>query len=681
MSCHASRCGRVLQRKITSPRDSVWVSDDALSAAFEQYCVVSNKTQRRYAGNVPGPLECRRRLGRRHMGELASFQSPSLPPPWAFEVPLDFSQWQWEPPRRPDAPKPKQKHVRTQDNGWLGSLFFWSMPLEAEIPDQEPPSSHDLDHPASLAQPPNLGILFRTNVEDFERSAATSPLDVLEAGMKSLCHDLQQSISVGEHSFEIYCRIFFEILEVLDKRFGVYRPSEADILYMSLYSAFVAGASDKDLKDLRFWTKFIDLAYLLPIADFYRLSSTALEGFPKSDVTKYWSLKILCSRTPLKRAYDLVDGASSSLLKVQRILSSFGSAPNDSRAGVSLESTDAIQRARAELEKARFALTSADAAAFTYTRCSEIKRRAVAALWGVRDSELCSLFLTHWNSRGLHKDFDGTLKLTYEGYRSGRDDTALSALALAMFDHLAGSSDSTWLRRGLYINLWRVLKYLGRSNDMAKSLNALSHTHQLPCSFYFTLASACQDHHAVLRLASLYIHDLQKPRGRNWHPALVKRHVNGIISDGSVPSGVIWPALGIRVVGREVRIGRRRHNRYFQRHIPAIATAIATKLVDAPHLSPGAAFRIVSESVRVLEATTRRVPVRVIEALYRAVIKSTPAENMGVTARQQWFIDVVRRNYGDNVADKCCDALALWRQEMKRLHYQRTKAKYDNGTY
>ncbi|KAK4449231.1 hypothetical protein QBC34DRAFT_405353 [Podospora aff. communis PSN243] len=671
MSSSASRCGRALQRHIIPPRDSVWISDDLLSAAFKRYCAVSNKTQRRYAGNVPGPLECRRRLGRRHMGELAGFQSPSLPPPWAFEFPLDFSQWRWEPPRRSDTtPRPKQHHVEAQSTGSSGFLSsFWSAstPLKADNTDEKTPSSLGQDR---LLQ--NLAILPKSDLMGVCISAATSPLEVLEADMEFFCNELQQSISAGKHSCETYRRLFFETLEALDKRFGAdHRPSASN-LYISLYSAFVTGYSHKDLNDPRFWTEFIDLASLLPISDFYRLYSKAIEGFPNGVVMNYWAIKILAPRDPLTLTNDSVYHARKSLLEARRILRPFRSAGRRARAPSDF--TAAVQLARGEMDKARIALTSADAAADALLQYADVKRKARSALESIAEPVFCSLILTHWDSRGYLNDSDGALRQSYELYRSGREDTALSALALAMFDHLDSNPNSTWLRRGLYFNIWSLLKTLYRTHDMVESVIALSYTHTLPASFIFALTAVCRNHRAVLRLASLYKHDLQGPRDPRWHPALVKRHVHKIITDKQLHPCVIWPALDIQLDGRKLRVGRRRHKQYHRRHIPAIAARIATIAADTHHLRPSAAFRLASQAVRVLEETTRGVPAPVIKALYRTIIKSTPA---GVkTKRQRWFIDVVRRHHGDKIANECWHALQEWRAGMALLQYQRVRTKY-----
>ncbi|KAI6350813.1 hypothetical protein MCOR25_010367 [Pyricularia grisea] len=64
---------------------------------MERYFSVSQAVMsRRQASSVPGPMEARRRLGKRQMTD--AFQVHPSPPPWAFEFPMDLSKWRWEPP-------------------------------------------------------------------------------------------------------------------------------------------------------------------------------------------------------------------------------------------------------------------------------------------------------------------------------------------------------------------------------------------------------------------------------------------------------------------------------------------------------------------------------------------------------------------------------------------------------
>ncbi len=76
--------------------DSVWIGDGVLATALERYCYVSRSARaqqaQRMASSVPGPMESRRRLGKRHMTELGIHQVHPTLPPWALPVSPDLTQ-------------------------------------------------------------------------------------------------------------------------------------------------------------------------------------------------------------------------------------------------------------------------------------------------------------------------------------------------------------------------------------------------------------------------------------------------------------------------------------------------------------------------------------------------------------------------------------------------------------
>ncbi|EAA35029.1 hypothetical protein GE21DRAFT_2521 [Neurospora crassa] len=105
MTPQTSHCYRLLQLSRTPripsiPRSPLptgppcWVA----SAADFPHLASFVQSTRRTVGSVPGPLEARRRLGKRNLGDLNALQCPPTPPPWAFPYPVDLSQWNWEPP-------------------------------------------------------------------------------------------------------------------------------------------------------------------------------------------------------------------------------------------------------------------------------------------------------------------------------------------------------------------------------------------------------------------------------------------------------------------------------------------------------------------------------------------------------------------------------------------------------
>ena len=93
-------CCRAVKRQLLQPSDSIWVSDEVLRHVFQRF--VNSRTGKRYGSFVPGPLESRRRLGKRRMAHLtesiptSAQNAGSL---WDFFGEADNMQWQWEAPK------------------------------------------------------------------------------------------------------------------------------------------------------------------------------------------------------------------------------------------------------------------------------------------------------------------------------------------------------------------------------------------------------------------------------------------------------------------------------------------------------------------------------------------------------------------------------------------------------
>ncbi|KAH7163259.1 hypothetical protein B0J13DRAFT_538210 [Dactylonectria estremocensis] len=80
----------------TASLDNIWITDMMLRQAIERFQRVSGKPYRTIS-SVPGPMESRRRLNKRHMTAVMS-DSRSAPSPWAIELPLRPDEGKWEAP-------------------------------------------------------------------------------------------------------------------------------------------------------------------------------------------------------------------------------------------------------------------------------------------------------------------------------------------------------------------------------------------------------------------------------------------------------------------------------------------------------------------------------------------------------------------------------------------------------
>ncbi|KAF4964276.1 hypothetical protein FSARC_7771 [Fusarium sarcochroum] len=108
-------------RPTSGSQDGIWVTNAMLVRAIERFHHVY-PVPRRSLSSCPGPMESRRRLGKRHMTAIIPDSRPS-PFPWTIELPINLGEWNWEAP----AP-PRNRHKKK--TGVLESFLRWLEDLE-----------------------------------------------------------------------------------------------------------------------------------------------------------------------------------------------------------------------------------------------------------------------------------------------------------------------------------------------------------------------------------------------------------------------------------------------------------------------------------------------------------------------------------------------------------------------
>ena len=112
-------CCTAVKRKLRVPSEEIWITDTTLAWAFQRLCLLS-RPSRRHGTSVPGPMECRRRLGKRRM---AHFSEAVRPPVhdfaalWGLRGTKENNNWQWEAPY-----KPSERDATDQLPSWLMDL-------------------------------------------------------------------------------------------------------------------------------------------------------------------------------------------------------------------------------------------------------------------------------------------------------------------------------------------------------------------------------------------------------------------------------------------------------------------------------------------------------------------------------------------------------------------------------
>lgn len=107
---------------VSSSQDGIWITDAMLLRAIERFNQVSSPSCRRLS-SVPGPIESRRRLGKRHMTGILP-GSHATPAPWSIDIPWQLGEWQWKAPTTPedrkhDTKTPGMPRILDRLIGWL----------------------------------------------------------------------------------------------------------------------------------------------------------------------------------------------------------------------------------------------------------------------------------------------------------------------------------------------------------------------------------------------------------------------------------------------------------------------------------------------------------------------------------------------------------------------------------
>lgn len=117
----------------------VWVTDDALSDAFNRFLKFSNGAKR-YGSNVPGPLEAQKRLAKRRMMGLARVgAAPPVDPAALFGIGgPKMGKVFWQPPsNQHEAVRGSDQHkedgTQRQEDSWLDRMFGGTASSRTEV--------------------------------------------------------------------------------------------------------------------------------------------------------------------------------------------------------------------------------------------------------------------------------------------------------------------------------------------------------------------------------------------------------------------------------------------------------------------------------------------------------------------------------------------------------------------
>lgn len=196
MLSRPAACRPAVQRSIRATLEAVWITDDVLSRALQRFCFI-RRSSKRDASSVPGPMESRRRIGKRRIANLSeAVQTPGhdFGAIWGMTGALEGQQWQWEAPSR------RQSLPATGDKPLLPAWLSEYQPVPADdLPETSRPKGY------ILADRGGPFTSIEDNLRMFAESLKASSTDRLQTLCDSFNHNFRQDLALGLVSEDIIC--------------------------------------------------------------------------------------------------------------------------------------------------------------------------------------------------------------------------------------------------------------------------------------------------------------------------------------------------------------------------------------------------------------------------------------------------------------------------------------------
>ncbi|RSL43959.1 hypothetical protein CEP54_014878 [Fusarium duplospermum] len=117
LRCAVACCRLGIHPTCPSSPDAVWITNAVLNRAIERFHHAHSIPCRRIS-SCPGPIESRRRLGKRHMTAILP-ESRASPLPWTIDLPFNLGEWSWEAPNAPEDRHKKKPSLVEQLIRWV----------------------------------------------------------------------------------------------------------------------------------------------------------------------------------------------------------------------------------------------------------------------------------------------------------------------------------------------------------------------------------------------------------------------------------------------------------------------------------------------------------------------------------------------------------------------------------
>lgn len=606
---------------------------------------------------MPGPLESRRRLGKRQIGGLNALQNPSGLPDWSLPV-IDLSKWSWEPPT-PFSLRQEKLHDSGQPSGWV------SVALPRWLAEWIEPNNEEPETQAAGATEGQNPVLHSTNpvevLDGFQSLVYSRPLDELVLACKALCNrlgdDARLVAGLAENKEEVLDALD-NVWVALDARSGL-SSDDALFLFAQFYSSalasqFTTPTSPHHTLGTQLSHRLLAQLAKLPASDqlceLLQLAMKAVAPNYSADIEPLL-LSILnkffiswSQGTPSQGQTQLISDALSMLDP------SAANALRKKAELVLLEQSQPPER----MCYARYAWLGivARVSAFKFpTFKSELQllfeEPSMAATISSRD--ICELLLAQWTTHGKLQH-PKRVRDIFSSMSAQDDPISFGALSHALY-----TCERHWADQ--LLQLRQCLKVVGRVGEIPASFIELrrfllQQEHTIHPRLLRKLVPICQDYRVALRLHELYTELPAPSKGGQWDSSVWEQYLEAAVADHSTHPADVCKLLKLCKKNE---------------HTTIIAAKLATSFAHADGLSDRAALRYVTECKTFLQRGGDKLPQMALDAIYRVVSRDLTRGEMGRTARLRWLVNTVHREGGPEMAEKAAVMLRGWRINVKKV--------------
>ncbi|KAI1385030.1 uncharacterized protein F4822DRAFT_417078 [Hypoxylon trugodes] len=671
-----SQCRRAAHRHLNAQHDSIWLPEALLAIPFERFCVTS-RTVARYGSSVPGPMESRRRMGKRRMGELSFEQSHSASPLWGLDNLPDLSQWQWKPPSSPNERLRHQQNKSSQERNLIQHITDWLAGTTLKSSNAAVTSLNTGESIQSLGEGNTTYIpeVAEHSLPKILWDAQSTHVEVIEVGLIRISRDLLSSPSTrsnfthfcdaweihladGFFSGETICAVLEGIRNGLDTQHtndGIpLNRVAADNFMLCLLEATIAGLSgrsthglhDRDSSDCLAWGHILQKISELQINSM-RIFTEAMARIPGSyfDDTSTSVLAnlyaFMASGAKCKRSSTLIRQVNKMARPLARL-----NVANHSHIFEKCTQHILAHRRSKELNYPQMRSSWLQLLArlpiidenYLASVCSQLE--AGRETEPISNHEICEIFLVK------HRLSFEEKTILRQAIQNEDDRDCYKCLSITLwqmghFDYVKG--------------LCEFLKRLGREQDVMLLVKGFRNLARTPATPLVNLAVGAGDPALAIEIFGFY----EKAKGNSWefwNTKFSTEILRTLTRSRSINPIKILDALAL---GHSPRRGGRNHRKLEITKATKAAMAFAV----SPSVSPRISFRLISQCIKHLQRNhDGMVPRAALKALFHNITRDLPEGRPGRTLRLRWFLSLLQRRMGREKMVRVAISLRRWRK-------------------